>query len=128
MPAGQVAKTVVKYGMRYGPIVFQAVKHGKEPAQRAVEGALTRKRDRRRAVAHAASVLNGSVLRTYYGGEPISVVFSGDVPVASYPKVDVDLDTVLQHADLSQRVPVDRDALRSLPDRVTDKLRNLPPK
>lgn len=118
----RVAKTMVKYGMRYGPIVFEAVRHGQEPARRAVEKAWTRKRDRRTATAHAASVVNGSVLRTFHAGEPIWVVYSADVPVAGYPRPEEPLETITQHADLAQRVRVGPETLRSLPDRVVDRL------
>jgi hypothetical protein len=58
---------------------------------------------RRRARSHAASVVEGSVLRVFHGEEQVWVVFSGDAPVATHPPVDVPLPTLLQHADLTQR-------------------------
>jgi hypothetical protein len=113
---GRFAKTAVNYAVKYGPLVYEAIKHGREPAQRAVQKALTRQADRKRALTHATTVVDGSVLRVFHRAEPIWVVFSGQTPIESYPAVDTPLPTVLEHADLSLRVrPGDR-AARRLPD------------
>jgi hypothetical protein len=101
---GRFVKAAVIYAAKYGPIVFEAVKHGREPAQRALQKALARQSYRRRARDHALTVVDGSVLRVFHKGEPIWVVFSADTPIASYPVVDTPLETVLEHADLSLRV------------------------
>lgn len=101
---GRAAKTVVKYGVKYGPIVFEAVKLGKDPAKQAVQKAWHRRTARRRALQHAASVLDGSVLRTFHLTEPVWVVYSGETPVASHPVVDTSLDALVRHADLSTRI------------------------
>lgn len=101
---GRFAKTAVTYAVKYGPLVYEAVKHGREPAQRAVQKALDRRADRRRAIAHATTVVAGSVLRVFHRAEPVWVVFSAETPVASYPDVDAPLPSLLEHADLSLRV------------------------
>lgn len=105
MATGRLAKTVFRYGMKYGPLVFEAVKHGREPAQRAVRESLARQACRRRAHRHAATLLDGSVLQVFRDGEPIWIAFSGETPVAAYPAVDVPLATLLEYADLSRREP-----------------------
>jgi hypothetical protein len=100
----KIAKTVIKYSIKYGPLVYEAVKHGREPAQRALQRAMARQGDRRRAFQHAETLVEGSVLRVFREGEPIWVVFSEDHPVAGYPAVEVELPVLLEHADLGQRV------------------------
>jgi hypothetical protein len=100
----KIARTVVKYSVKYGPLVYEAVKHGREPAQRALQRALARQGERRKAFKHAATLVDGSVLRVFREGEPIWVVFSADNPVVAYPPVEVPLPELLEHADLGQRV------------------------
>lgn len=100
----KLAKTVVRYSVKYGPLVYEAVKHGREPAQRALRRAMARQGERRRAFKHAETLVEGSVLRVFRDGEPVWVVFSRDHPVVAYPAVDVELSVLLEHADLGQRV------------------------
>ena len=97
-------RTAVRLSVKYGPVAYQAVKHGREPARELAEKVLARSSMRRRARSHAASVVEGSVLRVFHGEEQVWVVFSGDAPVATHPPVDVPLPTLLQHADLTQRL------------------------
>lgn len=104
---GRLAKTVLRYGVKYGPLVFEAVKHGREPAQRALRRVLDRQASRGRAHRHAVTLLDGSVLQVFRDGEPIWIAFSGDVPVAAYPTIDVPMEALLEYADLSRRVPPD---------------------
>ncbi|MBM7787160.1 GNAT family N-acetyltransferase [Tenggerimyces flavus] len=103
---GRLAKTVISYGVKYGPLLYEAVKHGREPAQRALQKAFARQVDRRKALQHAGTVVGGAILRVFHNGEPIWVVFSADIPITTYPPVEAPLGTVLQHADLSQRITV----------------------
>ncbi|MFC0358911.1 hypothetical protein ACFFHC_03735 [Kytococcus schroeteri] len=58
---------------------------------------------KRRATAHARSVVDGSVLQTFLHSRPVFVVFSGDTPVATHPHTDVPYSELLRHADLSAR-------------------------
>lgn len=100
----RAAKVIVKYGLKYGPLVFEAVKHGREPAERAVRRAVARQSERRHAFEHAKTLVDGAVLRAFHEGEPVWVVFSGDIPVTAYPTGVADLATLLEHADLDQRI------------------------
>ncbi|HEY8455203.1 MAG TPA: hypothetical protein VIL34_06395 [Actinopolymorphaceae bacterium] len=122
------AKTAVAYAVKYGPLVYEAIKHGREPAQRAVQQAWARQRHRRLAFAHAATVVDGSALRIFHEGEQVWVVFSGDEPIASYPSVTTPLSTLLQHVDLSLRTappPPGTRRLPSLPAPVVGKAKEL---
>lgn len=113
---GWAAKAVVRYSLKYGPLVFEAVKHGREPAERAVRRAIARQAERKHAFEHAKTLVDGSVLRTYHEGEPVWVVFSRDVPVTAYPTGAAEIATLLEHADLEQRIrPADIDQQRKLP-------------
>lgn len=59
---------------------------------------------RRRANAHARSVVEGTLLQTFHHSRPVWVVFSGDTPVGTHPHVDVSYTELLRHVDLAQRV------------------------
>jgi hypothetical protein len=123
---GSIAKTAVTYAMKYGPLVYEAIKHGREPAQRAVQKALARQADRKRSLTHATTVVDGSVLRVFHESEPIWVVFSGDTPVASYPTVTAPLSDLLDHADLSLRVRPAPPGSRRFPELDVSKLPKIP--
>jgi hypothetical protein len=105
--------------LKYGPLIFEAIKHGREPAERAVRRALARQAERRRAFAHAKTLVDGSVLRAYHQGEPVWVVFSGETPVTAYPAGVAELSVLLEHANLDQRVR---------PQQLSSKLSELPRK
>lgn len=94
----------VKYAVKYGPHLVAVAKIAKDPAQAAAQRALTNGRNRRAALAHAATVTQGSVLKVFVESEPVWVVFSGEEPVAFVPPEAAAGATVaLTHADLSQR-------------------------
>lgn len=105
--------TIVKYGVKYGPYAYEAVKHGREPAQAAAQKAYGRLSARRQALAHAATLVDGSVYKAFAGEEPVWVVFSGEEPVATHPPTDVPTSTLLDHADLSKRLRPDDVGLRA---------------
>lgn len=113
---GRIAKGAINYAVKYGPLVYQAVKHGREPAQRALQNALARQGNRRQALRHAGTVIDGSVLRVFHHGEQVWVVFAGENPIASYPPVDKPLPGLLEHADLSLRIRPGDSSPRRLPD------------
>jgi hypothetical protein len=100
------AKTVAK-AAKYAPVAYAAVKHGREPVQKAVQKAIDRRSHQRQATAHAGTLTDGSVLATFHGGDRAWVVFSGDEPVAAYPSQQADLQDVIGRADLSKRVSPD---------------------
>ncbi|TCC19319.1 hypothetical protein E0H50_38320 [Kribbella sindirgiensis] len=101
-----MAKNLVKYGVRYGPLVVEAVRHGREPAQQAVQAAWAKRVARRKAVEHALTVREGSLLKVIKDGQAIFFVFSGDAIVTTYPAVpQSSYPELLRHADLDKREP-----------------------
>jgi hypothetical protein len=103
---GKLAKNLVKYGVRYGPLVVQAVKHGREPAQQAMQAALAKRTARKKAVEHVLTVRDGSLLKVIREGQAIFFVFSGDAIVTTYPSVPQNTyPDLLRHADLDKREP-----------------------
>jgi hypothetical protein len=101
---GKLAKSVVKYGVRYGPMAFEAVKHGREPAQQALQAALAKRTARKKAIEHAVTVRDGSLLKVIKDGQAVFFVFSGDAIVTTYPPVPQSTyPELLRHADLDRR-------------------------
>ena len=101
---GKLAKNVMKYGVRYGPMAFEAVKHGREPAQQAIQAALAKRTARKKAIEHALTVRDGSLLKVIKEGQAIFFVFSGDAIVTTYPQVpQATYPELLRHADLDRR-------------------------
>ena len=102
--SSQLAKNLVKYGVRYGPLVVEAVRHGREPAQQAVQAAWAKRSARRKGVEHALTVRDGSLLKVIKDGAAIFFVFSGDAIVTTYPAVpQSSYPELLRHADLDKR-------------------------
>ncbi|WP_241995856.1 hypothetical protein [Kribbella sp. VKM Ac-2568] len=100
----RLVKNVVKYGVRYGPMAFEAVKHGREPAQQALQAALAKRSARKKALEHALTVREGSLLKVIKDGQAIFFVFSGDAIVTTYPPVpQSSYPELLRHADLDRR-------------------------
>jgi hypothetical protein len=100
----QLAKNLVKYSVRYGPLLVQAAKYGREPAQQAVQAAMAKRSARKKAVEHALTVRDGSLLKVIKDGQAIFFVFSGDAIVTTYPAVpQSSYPDLLRHADLDQR-------------------------
>lgn len=105
--AAKVVGTGTKLAAKYGPQAKIAWDNG---GKRAALAATRRARSltaRRRAFAHAATVVDGSVLRIAPSGTTAYVVFSGDQPIATYPPHETPPALLLAHADLSKRVPAD---------------------
>ncbi|MFI5735172.1 hypothetical protein ACIA49_33985 [Kribbella sp. NPDC051587] len=106
---GQLAKNLIKYGVRYGPLVVEAVKHGREPAQQAMQAAVARRTARKKALEHALTVREGSLLKVMKDGQAIFFVFSGDAIVTTYPAVpQAAYPELLRHADLDKRESADQ--------------------
>src|SRR3954465_4023073 len=104
--SGKLAKNLVKYGVRYGPLVVEAVRHGREPAQQAVQAALAKRTARKKALEHALTVRDGSLLKVIKEGQAIFFVFSGDAIVTTYPPVpQATYSELLRHAALDKREP-----------------------
>jgi hypothetical protein len=101
---GQLAKNLVKYGVRYGPLAVEAIRHGREPAQQAMQAALAKRSARKKALEHALTVRDGSLLKVIKEGQAIFFVFSGDAIVTTYPPVPPSsYPELLRHADLDKR-------------------------
>lgn len=98
--AGQTAKVAVKYGPQ-AKIAWD--NGGKRGASAAAKRALSLNA-RRRALKHAAGLVEGSVLKVAPEGRAVYVVFTGIKPVAAYPKQDLPMAALLEHADLSKRI------------------------
>jgi hypothetical protein len=104
--SGRLAKNLVKYGVRYGPLAVEAIRHGREPAQQAMQAALAKRTARKKALEHALTVRDGSLLKVIKEGQAIFFVFSGDAIVTTYPAVPPSsYPELLRHADLDKREP-----------------------
>ena len=98
-------RNAIRYGVKYGPLAYEAVKHGREPAQQAMQSALAKRNARKTAIEHAATLRNGTLLKVMHEGRPIWFVFSDDEIIATYPSVPMaSYGELLRHADLANRV------------------------
>ncbi|MDO5629189.1 MAG: hypothetical protein Q4G43_12795 [Mobilicoccus sp.] len=105
MPSRQRAiRQLVSLGVKYGPLAYQGLKHGKAPVQQFADRQVSKRNARGMAMEHAAHLLDGSVLPVYYGDLRVWVVFSGDVPVGTHPVVSTPMADLLEHYDLSKRL------------------------
>ena len=95
---------VVKLGVKYGPVAYEAIKHGKEPAKEFAQKQLSRLTARKQALAHAEGLMDGSMMSVWDGDLQVWVVFNGDVPIASHPTVDTPLALLIHGYDLTKRV------------------------
>jgi len=96
--------TVVKLGVKYGPVAYEAIKHGKEPAVELAQKQLNKLTARRKALKHAEGLEDGSALLVWEGDREVWVVFNGVEPIASHPDVDVPLALLVEGFDLTKRV------------------------
>ncbi|ANS78796.1 hypothetical protein SGUI_1400 [Serinicoccus hydrothermalis] len=114
MPGGKtrLAKQAIKYGpvvyamaQKYGPQVVDQILKQREPATRFVQdqAARTRTNPRKHALAHADTVVEGSLQQVFHRGQPYWVVFSRNEPVGVHPHTDAPFDTLLLNADPGKR-------------------------
>src|SRR5699024_3515417 len=105
--------------LKYGPWVAEAVRQGREPVQRAATEALDNRANKRIALEHAETLQDGTVMQAFSHGRRLWVVFTGDTPVATYPRSDRPLEQVIENLDLSKRQAPEqmREALRPHPVR-----------
>jgi len=101
--------TVVKLGVKYGPVAYAAIKHGKEPAREYAQRQLARLNARKQALAHAEGLTDGSAMPVWRDDQQVWVVFNGDQPIASHPTVDTPLPELITGYDLAKRVRPTRD-------------------
>lgn len=96
--------TVVKLGVKYGPVAYEAIKHGKEPAREFAQKRFNRLTSKRQALAHAEGLMDGSAMPVWEGDVQVWVVFNGDEPVASHPASATPLGLLVEGYDLTQRI------------------------
>lgn len=114
MAATDLAKLALKYGpivhtlaQRYGPQVVEQMLRQREPAQRLVSGQREDRTARRHALAHADSVVDGSLQQVFHGGRAYWVVFSRNEPIGTHPHTTVPFDALLLNADPAKRLRPD---------------------
>ncbi|MDF2145572.1 hypothetical protein [Knoellia sp. p5-6-4] len=121
---GKAVGNIVKWGVKYGPHVVVLAQQAKDPAMAAAKKAMERQKARRRAVEHAATVREGSVLKTFdprqESDEPVWVVFSGEEPIAAHPTTTTPLAELVARSDLTMRkrpheMPSTSERVRQLP-------------
>ena len=96
--------SVVKLGVKYGPVAYEAIKHGREPAREFAQKQLSRLTARRQALTHAEGLMDGSVMPVWEGDLQVWVVFNGDEAIASHPTVATPLAQLVQGYDLTKRI------------------------
>ena len=105
MPGKAKALTsVVKLGVKYGPVAYEAIKHGKEPAKEFAQKQLSKLTARKQALAHAEGLMDGSAMPVWEGDQQVWVVFNGDEPIATHPNVTTPLALLIQGYDLDKRI------------------------
>lgn len=102
---GKFVFTGVKKGVKYSPVIATVIREVRGPATEFAKARVEAARQRRLAVAKAASVRDGTVLQLLHGEQVVWVVYSGDEPVSEHPDVGVPLAELVAHADLDRRRP-----------------------
>ena len=95
---------VVKLGVKYGPVAYEAIKLGQAPAKEFAQKQLSKLTARKQALAHAEGLLDGSAMPVWDGDLQVWVVFNGDEAIASHPTVTTPLAQLIQGYDLSKRI------------------------
>lgn len=108
---GKAVGAVVKYGplvyaaaQKYGPQVVEQVRAQRAPAERYVQDRVAKGNQRKKALEHAGTVLDGSVLQVFHHNRAHWIVFSAEEPIAVHPPAGAPYDVLLKHADLTTRV------------------------
>ncbi len=99
-----LAKNGGKYALKYGPHVKQAWDSvGPQAVDASKRAALSQAR-RRQALAKAATLVDGAVIKTVHQGDTIWVVLAGEEPVEAVPESTTSLDDLLRGVDMSKRL------------------------
>jgi hypothetical protein len=101
---GRLAVTAIKMGVKYGPQVWFATQALRDPAKEAIGKAVSSEKARRTALAHAASLDDGSILKVYQGDRSHWVVLTGDDAIAVYPPTDLPLEILTEKVDRTKRI------------------------
>lgn len=109
--AGNLAKLAIKYGpivyalaKKHGPQVTEQLLKQREPARQLLEQQKARGSARKTAIAHADSVVDGTLQQVFHAGDVYWVVFSRNEPVGTHPHTNLPWDTLLLNADPQRRV------------------------
>jgi len=115
--------SVAKLGVKYGPVAYQAIKHGKEPAREFARKQLSKLTARKQALAHAEGLTDGSAMPVWHGDTQVWVVFNGEQAIASHPTVTTPLAQLIQGYDLAKRTrpTIDQRRRSSLRKAVRDR-------
>lgn len=95
---------VVKLGVKYGPMAYESIKHGKEPAKEYAQRHLGKLKARKQALAHADGLTDGSAMPVWKDDQQIWIVFNGDEPIAAHPTVETPLAALIHGYDLTKRI------------------------
>jgi hypothetical protein len=95
---------VVKLGVKYGPVAYEAIKHGKEPARQFAQRQIGRLNARKQALSHAEGLKDGSAMPVWKDDQEVWIVFNGEEPVASHPTGDTPLTQLILGYDLARRI------------------------
>ncbi len=94
--------------VKYGPQAALVWKYAAAPVTAAAQRAFATTANRKTALKHADTVVEGAILMVMDEGETHWVVFSGGKPVAAYPKPSGSLDDLVAHANLSKKMTPDQ--------------------
>jgi len=106
--AAKVIGSGAMVAAKYGPQAKIAWDNGGKKAAVAATRRARSLTARRRALAQAATVKDGTLLKVAPEGRTMYVVFAGEQPIAVHPPTDLPMEVVLAHADLSKRVPAEQ--------------------
>lgn len=108
---GRAVRMAVLYGpmvaeaaRKYGPAVWDQLKTQREPVEKLVQSKAARGNQRKKALAHAATLVNGSVIQVFHRNDPHWVVFSGEEPIAVHPQTTEPFEELLRNVDLATRI------------------------
>ena len=123
---GKAVGSIIRWGVKYGPHAVVIAQQAKEPAMAAAQKVIDRQKAKRRAIEHAATVRDGSVLKTFdpraAHGEAVWVVFSGEDAIAAHPTTATPIGELIANSDLTTRVrpadlPTPAERLKQIPRR-----------
>lgn len=126
---GKAVGALIRYGpfvaeaaRRYGPTVWEQVKGQREPAEKFVQARVAKGNQRKKALTHAATVVDGTVLQVFHRSDSHWVVFSGKSPIGVHPPTSAGYEELLRNADLSNRLrPQDAHRTIQVPRRRTSR-------
>lgn len=117
----KLAGIAIKYGplayaaaRKYGPALMEQLRKEGVPGKELISERVSHSAHRRNAIAHAHSVVDGSMMPVFHHSEPYFVVFSGETPIATHPRTNIPYEVLLTHADLTKRVRPDAPGARGL--------------